>query len=241
LPSLGPATGATGTSAIRAISAPASLFRFTRRADWPIALVRISSRWALSVGRPSSATTCKLRLSPLVDSCRPSAFSPLCCPSSDLSPPFPPHIEPPSATHQRGIPFYRAVGARRRLPGWVGHRIRDLGGERAPEPPHCSPMGVEARSQTSERTLDKARSRPQIESSKFGRTTFAAARFQSPTLTQSPQKSKIDDDFASRSRVVMLASEKGIVVAIGTVKWYNSEKGYGFIQRQGCFRSRQRA
>jgi cold shock protein len=23
---------------------------------------------------------------------------------------------------------------------------------------------------------------------------------------------------------------KGIVVAIGTVKWYNSEKGYGFIQ-----------
>ena len=28
----------------------------------------------------------------------------------------------------------------------------------------------------------------------------------------------------------MLASKKGIVMAIGTVKWYNSEKGFGFIQ-----------
>jgi CspA family cold shock protein len=44
-----------------------------------------------------------------------------------------------------------------------------------------------------------------------------------------PQKSKLDDDFASRNRVLMLASKRG-VMAIGTVKWYNSQKGFGFIQ-----------
>lgn len=44
-----------------------------------------------------------------------------------------------------------------------------------------------------------------------------------------PQKSKLDDDFASRSRVLRLAS-KSDVMAIGTVKWYNSQKGFGFIQ-----------
>src|SRR5450631_1801718 len=99
-----------------------------------------------------------------------------------------------------------------------GHRIRDFGGERAPVRPRSSPMGEEARSQTEDlsrvrrarmivrATLDKGRSGPQAEVSKFGRTTFAPARSQSPTLTQSLQKSKLDDDFASRSRVAMLAS-----------------------------------
>jgi CspA family cold shock protein len=43
------------------------------------------------------------------------------------------------------------------------------------------------------------------------------------------QNSKIDDDFASRNRVFILAS-KGDVMATGTVKWYNAQKGFGFIQ-----------
>jgi len=44
-----------------------------------------------------------------------------------------------------------------------------------------------------------------------------------------PQKSKNDDDSASRSCVSRPASKRG-VMPTGTVKWYNSQKGFGFIQ-----------
>ena len=47
-----------------------------------------------------------------------------------------------------------------------------------------------------------------------------------------PQKSKNDDDFASRSRVLRPPSERD-VMPTGTVKWYNSQKGFGFIQPDG--------
>jgi CspA family cold shock protein len=43
------------------------------------------------------------------------------------------------------------------------------------------------------------------------------------------QKSTIDDGSASRGRVPMLASKRRIMTT-GTVKWYNSQKGFGFIQ-----------
>ena len=48
-------------------------------------------------------------------------------------------------------------------------------------------------------------------------------------VTLFPQKSKNDDGFASRSRVPRLASKRG-VMPTGTVKWYNAQKGFGFIQ-----------
>ena len=44
-----------------------------------------------------------------------------------------------------------------------------------------------------------------------------------------PKNRNIDDDSASRSCVLRPASKRG-VMPTGTVKWYNSQKGFGFIQ-----------
>ena len=48
-------------------------------------------------------------------------------------------------------------------------------------------------------------------------------------MTLFPPKSKLDGDFASRSRVLWLAFKRGVMTT-GTVKWRNREKGFDLIQ-----------
>jgi hypothetical protein len=57
------------------------------------------------------------------------------------------------------------------------------------------------------RPLDKAVSHLHVRASKFGWTTFAL-RGRKRSCRGVPLKSKLDDDFASRNRVVMLTSER---------------------------------
>ena len=72
----------------------------SKRADISCFSITIFSRRASSLGRPCSATVCTRRLSPSVGFYRPLAFWPLCCPSADLSPLFPPVVGPPSVTER---------------------------------------------------------------------------------------------------------------------------------------------
>jgi cold shock protein len=79
------------------------------------------------------------------------------------------------------------------------------------------------------RLLDKATPTPYVGSSKFGRTTVAP----SDLIAQAdefPSKNRKSMMVSRREAASINSSSKGDIMTTGTVKWYNSEKGYGFIQ-----------
>ncbi len=88
--------------------------------------------------------------------------------------------------------------------------------------PTRSPLQITA-------ALEIARLHSYIGRSICGWTIFALSDRIGSGRRSSPLKSKSDGDFASRSRVSKLAPRRS-VMPTGTVKWYNSQKGFGFIQ-----------
>src|SRR5208337_4585373 len=77
--------------------------------------------------------------------------------------------------------------------------------------------------------IEKACRPPQIGFSNFGRKIRASSGGKSLVLTNSIQKSKPDSG-AVRGAASRCSHPKGIVMTVGTVKWFNSQKGFGFIQ-----------